>query len=391
VALSKPASSPSQQTVLVLRALGLGDALTAVPALRGIRRRWPGHRLVLAAPASLGGLLQRFGVVDDVLPTSGLASLQPGSLREYGVEGEHIAVNLHGRGPQSHDILQATEPSELVAFRQEEAGHLGGPVWKQDEHEVVRWCRLVRSAGGTCGPDDLRLAGRRRAGVSSSGTVVPGPIVVHPGAASGSRRWPVRRWREVAAALGSFGLPVAVTGSAEERELSARLTEGLAGVVDLGGRLTLEQLSDLVRQARLVLCGDTGVAHLATAWGTPSVVLFGPTPPRWWGPAIDQERHTVLWHGDPGDLRQGDPHGNDLDPRLAEITVADVLDAAHALLEREAVQEQVRSSQQVVGESSSPSGRRFLAARGTLAGRTSLADDFDFSDAELDDMRDEPT
>ncbi len=42
--------------LLVLRALGLGDLLVAVPALRGLRERYPDHHLVLAAPPSLTGL-----------------------------------------------------------------------------------------------------------------------------------------------------------------------------------------------------------------------------------------------------------------------------------------------------------------------------------------------
>ena len=51
--------------VLALRALGLGDALTGVPALRGLRRAFPGHRLVLAAPAGVGGWLRDLGRVRD--------------------------------------------------------------------------------------------------------------------------------------------------------------------------------------------------------------------------------------------------------------------------------------------------------------------------------------
>ena len=39
------------QAVLALRALGLGDALTGIPALRGIRRAWPDRFIALAAPA----------------------------------------------------------------------------------------------------------------------------------------------------------------------------------------------------------------------------------------------------------------------------------------------------------------------------------------------------
>ena len=54
-------------TVLALRALGLGDALTGIPALRGLRRAFPGARILLAAPAGLGTWLRDLGVVDGVV------------------------------------------------------------------------------------------------------------------------------------------------------------------------------------------------------------------------------------------------------------------------------------------------------------------------------------
>jgi ADP-heptose:LPS heptosyltransferase len=72
------------------------------------------------------------------------------------------------------------------------------------------------------------------------------------------------------------------------------------------------------------------VAHVATAWATPSVLLFGPTPPRWWGPAIDPELHRVLWHGDE-DVR-GDPHGERVDPALEAVSTAEVRAAVGSVL-----------------------------------------------------------
>jgi ADP-heptose:LPS heptosyltransferase len=68
------------------------------------------------------------------------------------------------------------------------------------------------------------------------------------------------------------------------------------------------------------VCGDTGVAHLATALGTPSVVLFGPTAPARWGPPPDRPIHRVLWAG-----AEGDPHADRPDPGLLRIGVDDVL------------------------------------------------------------------
>jgi ADP-heptose:LPS heptosyltransferase len=307
-------------TVLALRALGLGDALTGIPALRGLRRAHPDARLVLAAPAGVGGFLASFGVVDDVLDTAGL---QP--LRWTG-EPPDVAVNLHGRGPQSHRLLQQVRPRRTVAFACPEAGHGDGPPWPAQAHEVDRWCGLVRWAGGDCSPDDLRLPGRRE----------EAHVVLHPGAASGSRRWPVDRWAAVAAGLAGRGCEVVVTGVPAEADLCARVAAAHPGVRDACGASSLAQLADLVASAELVLCGDTGIAHVATAFGTPSVLLFGPVSPDHWGPRIDAERHTVLWHPHEGDPA-GDPHADETDVRLRRVQVDDVLAAAEAQLTSAAV------------------------------------------------------
>jgi ADP-heptose:LPS heptosyltransferase len=118
---------------------------------------------------------------------------------------------------------------------------------------------------------------------------------------------------------------VLVTGSLAERSLAAALVEG-AGIdvsANLAGKTDLRQLTALVRGAGLVVSGDTGIAHLATAVGAPSVVLFGPTAPGHWGPPLERTQHVVLWSG-----RTGDPHADRPDRGLLDIGVEDVLRAA---------------------------------------------------------------
>ncbi|TRW44736.1 glycosyltransferase family 9 protein [Georgenia yuyongxinii] len=325
-------ASGTDGDVLVLRALGLGDALTGVAALRGVRRAWPGRRLVLAAPAVVGRWLCDLGVVDAVLPTTAVDSLESVRLDGSGLRPGHVAVNLHGRGPQSHRILAATRPARLVAFASVETGH-DGPPWLAEEHEVARWCRLVRGAGGPCDAEDLRLA---------APTGPRSAVVLHPGAASAGRRWPVRRWCVLVRRLVETGHQVLLTGSAAEARIcaailagasaaSARITgtrAGAPGARSLAGTLDLPGLADVVGRASLLVCGDTGVAHLATALGTPSVLLFGPVSPAAWGPAVDPHLHTVLWHGD----GTGDPHAATVDPALDAITSDELWDAVEAVL-----------------------------------------------------------
>ena len=317
--------------VLVLRALGLGDGLAGVAALRGLRRAFAGHRLVLAAPAQIGGFLRRRGVVDDVLATPELDALTPQLWAGRRSTPPEVAVDLHGCGPASHLLLQALDPGRLVAWHCPAAGYDEGPEHRLDEQEVTRWCRLVTAAGGPCGPEDLLLDP-----VDLPGSPVGrGHVVVHPGAASASRRWPADRFAAVAAALAAAGHRVVVTAGAAERDLAAAVTP--AGGTDLAGGVDLDGLASVVAAAALVVCGDTGVAHLATAYRVPSVLLFGPTPPAWWAPAVDPGRHRVLWPGDRfpaapgGRWYRGDPHGAAVDPALDLVTVAEVLDAAASL------------------------------------------------------------
>ncbi|ETB05968.1 hypothetical protein O979_02770 [Mycobacterium avium subsp. paratuberculosis 10-4404] len=93
-----------RQRIVVLRALGLGDLLTAVPALRGLRRHYPDARVMLAAPDRYRELAMLTGAVDELLPTAGLGDVQPLT------DAPALAVNLHGCGPQSIDHLLAWEP-----------------------------------------------------------------------------------------------------------------------------------------------------------------------------------------------------------------------------------------------------------------------------------------
>ncbi len=300
--------------VLVLRALGLGDVLTAVPSLRGIAERFPDHRKVLCAPAPLEPLARLTGAVDAVVHTEPLAPL------EDSVNGADVAFNLHGKGPQSHRVLLGSHPREMVAFAHPSIPESsGGPEWRDGEHEVARWCRLLRHRGISCDPRLLGL----EAPELPLGEELRGATVIHPGAASPARRWPLERWAEVARRESRAGRRVLITGGAAEAALGTALAEqaGLGAGSNLCGRTDLTELAGLIGAAGRLLCGDTGVAHLATALGTPSVVLFGPTSPALWGPPRERPQHRVLWKG-----TTGDPHAAVPDPGLLAIGVQEVLE-----------------------------------------------------------------
>jgi ADP-heptose:LPS heptosyltransferase len=293
--------------LVVLRALGLGDFLTAVPALRALAAAFPGHRRLLLAPAWLEPLAALLdGAVDEIVDVEGRAAV-PAELPAV-AHGADVAVNLHGRGPHSTGLLRATGPGRLIAF-----GEDGGPAWLEGEHEVARWCRLLSASGIPADSRDLDLD-------SPPGTEHHGATVVHPGAAAPARRWPVERWATVARAEREAGRAVLVSAGPGE-EAAAEAVAAAAGLapdaVRAGG--DLEALARLVAGAARVACADTGIAHLATALSVPSVVLFGPTSPAEWGPPPERAEHRVLWAG-----RRGEPNGATPDPGLLAIEPAAV-------------------------------------------------------------------
>jgi ADP-heptose:LPS heptosyltransferase len=303
-------------SVVVLRALGIGDLATAVPALRGLRAAFPDLPLALAAPAWLAPMAELTGAVDRVIPLSGLAALP------RGVAPPAVAVNLHGRGPQSHRLLAALRPGRMLAYRTPQ--YPDGPQWIEEEHEVLRWCRLLSWYGIGAHPGDLalRVPATPAPGAAAAGTPAADVTVVHPGSKSPQRRWPAHRFAEVARRLAADGQHVVITGSPDERDLALSVCRdaGLPEERMLAGHTDLGTLAALVASARLVVCGDTGTAHLATGYGVPSVVLFGPVPPRLWGPPANRPQHRALWHPT--------THG----PPLLEVTVAEVMAAVADVL-----------------------------------------------------------
>jgi lipopolysaccharide heptosyltransferase I len=110
-------------------------------------------------------------------------------------------------------------------------------------------------------------------------------IVINPGAAWPNKRWPPERFGALAASLRDrTGLRSLVTWGPAERELADSVVHAASGAATAAPATSVSDLAVLMRDAALVVSGDTGPLHIAAAMGTPLVGLYGPTWPQRNGP-----------------------------------------------------------------------------------------------------------
>jgi ADP-heptose:LPS heptosyltransferase len=293
----------SARKIMILRALNLGDMLCAIPAMRALRAAAPRAEITLVGLPWASILLRRFPQYLDrflVFPgfpgmperRADLAAIPP-FLAAMQAARIDLAIQLHGSGEVSNILVALTGAARTAGYRRlpenavdpvgaaTQEATPGWLAWQDGEHEILRCLRLMAAIGAP--PTDAGAALtfpvtaaderllQRTAGLSAP----PGRLVVlHPGASLSSRRWPAARFAAVADALAQAGLTVALTGTSGEAALCqevARLMRRPAQ--NLAGKTELGALAVLLRDARLLVSNDTGVAHLARAVGTPSVTI----------------------------------------------------------------------------------------------------------------------
>jgi len=129
-------------------------------------------------------------------------------------------------------------------------------------------------------PTDAAERVEARALLDAAGARRGRPAVgVHLGAAYGpAKTWPAERVVDVCRLLDDAGARAVLLGTADEAPTALAIA-GQAPAATLAGRDRPALLSALLAELDALVAGDTGVAHLAAALGTPVVTLFGPTDP----------------------------------------------------------------------------------------------------------------
>jgi predicted lipopolysaccharide heptosyltransferase III len=157
-------------------------------------------------------------------------------------------------------------------------------------------------------------------------------VVLHPGSARAEKFWEANRWGQVIDhCTQEAGIKCVITGgrsAIEQAQIAAIKAATKSDVIDLSGKTSLLTLAALVRNARLLVTVDSAPMHFAAAWGTPQVVLFGPTNPFHWHPR--SESAMVLLGGFDGPVTAFNPKQRAV--AMNQISTKSVIDAMESLL-----------------------------------------------------------
>ena len=377
--------------ILVVKLADIGDLLTATPALRALRRRYPTAQitaLVTPHTASLligndavdhtmlfpkavfddpRGLVRPWRAARAVALVAGLAA----RLRREAFDA--VALLHHLTTPWGTSKYRALVRASGARVRAGLDNGAGGFLTHRAQdrgfgarHEVDYWLDTVTALGATVSApalelhltaEELAAADRRWSSLGLDGRSV---VALHPGSGAFSRakRWPVARFAAVGDALALDGLAVAVVGGPEEASLAAQVRSAMAmPSVPLLGIPTPRDLAAALRRCTLFVGNDSGVMHCAATMGVPVVAVFGLSNHRAWGP-YPPDRHRVvrldlpcspcLYHG----FGLGTPEGCPARMCLNELEPNVVLAAARELLrstERPSIRPVVQSSGYVGG------------------------------------------
>jgi ADP-heptose:LPS heptosyltransferase len=285
--------------------------LVAVPAFRAMRRAWPDARIELIGLPWAAALVDRLpGYVDRVVEFPGWPGIPERPLDAARVvaflaasnaDPPDLAIQLHGSGVATNAfvaLLGAPRTAGQVLLGGFAPG--GGTFVPFDERrsELRNALTVVEALGVEPAGEQLEVMvlerDREEAASGPAGRLPRGEYaLVHPGSSTPSRRWPAERFARVADAVAEH-VPVVVTGTDRERDVVASTIDAMRrSAIDAAGTTSLGGLFALVEGAALLVSNDTGVAHVADAVGTPSVVVFTTSDPARWGPR-DRDLHRVV-------------------------------------------------------------------------------------------------
>ena len=298
--------------ILVRGTNWIGDAVMTIPAMRRLRRAFPEAHIALHCRKWAEGIFRDVDFLDEII-TFQTGDKGLNDLRSEATEIRHgnfdVAV-LFPNSFRSAALPWLGKIPRRFGYDKEMRGFLltdrvAVPKWKSTRHEIYYYLNLVDAAvaamGGETVPENdgpnISIAvsaarrGHAREILEKLGCEPDLPIVAFGCGSTNSRakRWPAERFASLASqVIDLAGANIVLLGSEDESEVADKV-KSLSGrdLINAVGRTSLEEAVALLAVADVFVSNDMGLAHIAAAVGTPTLVIFGPTDPETTRPFSD--------------------------------------------------------------------------------------------------------
>jgi lipopolysaccharide heptosyltransferase I len=290
--------------VLIVRLGALGDIVHAIPVAAAIRRAHPSARIDWLVSAKHREILDLVPVIDRRLaindrpsngpePAGAAGATLVAAVRELRRSRYDVAIDLQGL-IKSALLARSSGASRVIGFSSRyareglarafytEAHDPGrGGIYdpRETRHVVDINLGLLETVGIAVSRPEFPIdavdsAPARRAAEQTGGRYA----LLNPGAAWPNKRWPPERLGALAAAIrDAHGLMSVVLWGPGEEALAAAAVAASSGAAVITDPTTIADIVALARGAAVMVSGDTGPTHIATAVGTPLVGIYGPT------------------------------------------------------------------------------------------------------------------
>jgi lipopolysaccharide heptosyltransferase II len=285
--------------VLVVRLRSIGDTVLSTPSLYALRRFLPNAQIDIVLENWVAPLLEGFEYVDNVIGVEKGSALARARLaRRLRLAHYDVAYNLHG-GTTATLLLRASGAKYRVGYSTYQYNrlltHAAPPAsqsWGTEKtHSVEQQLALLGWTGVPVSdrpPTHLAITAQAAESVAArlaaKGIAGKTIALLHPTAAFDTKQWAAENFARVAEYLVERGItPVAVVASRETAVLDELQRFSAVPIIGFSD-LSLPEITALASKSRLFVGNDSGIAHIAAAVNTPSVVVFGSSNVHHWRP-----------------------------------------------------------------------------------------------------------
>jgi lipopolysaccharide heptosyltransferase II len=286
--------------VLVVRLRSIGDTVLATPALQALRRFLPNAEIDILLEDWVAPILEGFTDVNRIITVErGNVASRARVARELRGLSYDVAFNLHG-GTTATLLTRASGARHRVGYRSYRYSRLhnhaappANDLWgKPFTHSVEQQLALLGWTGVPVTDlpptrlvvtDGAAKSIEEKLRAEGFGDTEPFALF-HPAAAFETKQWAPENFARIAEELNARGLKVVAVAAPTETETIKALRENSAAPVVALTSLSLPEVTALAARATLFVGNDSGIAHIASAVETPSVVIFGSSNVEHWRP-----------------------------------------------------------------------------------------------------------